>query len=590
MQSFERTTGCGQVSEKFLGKTVSLSGWVHRRRDHGGLIFIDLRDRSGIMQIVFNPDFNTDTHTLAHSLRSEFVISVKGIVVERTAETINDNMPTGRWELQAQELTILNKSKTPPFSLEEAENVDEELRLKYRYIDLRRPLVTNRMKVRHDVCFATREYLDKEGFYEIETPILTKNTPEGAREFLVPSRLHHGSFYAMPQSPQQYKQLLMAGGMEKYFQIARCFRDEDLRADRQPEFTQIDLEMSFVNEEDIFAIIEGILKNIFKKVKSIDIPTPFARMTYQEAFDSYGIDKPDLRFKMKIKDYTSVFQDTQLTFLKDVIVKGGKLGGLHVRGKEFSRSELDRLTEKAQKMGAKGLLWIKIKDDRTFESPIKKHLPENFFRKIQEVVPEVAHGSTLFLIAGKYEDAWETLGKLRLELGKELKLINNGEFNFTWVTDFPLFEYDRQTKKFASMHHPFTSPQPGWEKLDPKDMKARAYDVVLNGMELGGGSIRIHDAALQSKVFELLGLSKESTQKKFGHLLEAQELGFPPHGGIALGLDRLVMLLTDGQSIRDVIAFPKTQRGYDLMMNAPTEVEPEKLLEYSIRIMPKKKD
>ena len=433
-----------------------------------------------------------------------------------------------------------------------------------------------------------REYLVNHDFYDIETPILTKNTPEGAREFLVPSRLHHGHFYALPQSPQQYKQLLMAGGMEKYFQVARCFRDEDLRADRQPEFTQLDLEMSFVNEEDIFNTIEGVLTYTFKKVLDIDIPTPFKRMTYKQAFDSYGSDKPDLRFEMKIKDCTSVFKDTELNFLKEVLSKDGKIGSIHVRGKDFSRSALEGWVERAQKLGAKGLLWIKIKDDRTFESPIKKYLPQDFFKKIQEIFPTVAQGSTLFLIAGRYEDAWQALGKLRLEFGK--KLINDGEFNFCWIVDFPLFEYDRETHRLNSMHHPFTSPQPGWEKLDPKDMKARAYDIVLNGIELGGGSIRIHNSELQSKVFELLGLSKEKAKKKFGHLLEAQDYGFPPHGGIALGLDRLVMLICKGKSIRDVIAFPKTQRGYDLMMNAPTEIEPEQLLEYDLMLIPKKKE
>ena len=590
MQPFERTTGCGQVNEKFLNQPISLSGWVQKRRDHGGLIFVDLRDRSGIMQVVFNPDFNIDAHKTAGSLRSEFVISVKGIIVERTPETINKEMPTGQWELQVQEATILNKSKTPPFALEEAKNVDEELRLKYRYIDLRRPVMRDRMKTRHEVCFAARQYLYDQEFYEIETPVLTKNTPEGAREFLVPSRMHHGSFYAMPQSPQQYKQLLMAGGMEKYFQIARCFRDEDLRADRQPEFTQLDLEMSFVNEEDIFNVVEGTLKTIFKKALNLDIPTPFPRMTYQEAIDSYGVDRPDLRFGLKITHCTSAFEDTELTFLKDIITKDGKLGALHIRGKDFSRSALDKWTDKVQKMGAKGLLWIKIKDDRTFESPIKKFLPEDFFKRMQKIFPNIAHGSTLFMVAGEYKQTWDILGKLRLELAKDLKLINNDEFNFCWVIDFPLFEYDKKTKRLASMHHPFTSPQAGWEKLDPKDMKARAYDVVLNGIEIGGGSIRIHDSKLQSKVFKLLGLSEENMDKKFGHLLEAQEYGFPPHGGIALGIDRLVMLMTKTESIREVIAFPKTQRGYDLMMNAPTQVEPEKLLEYSIRIMPKKKD
>ena len=591
MQSFKRTTGCGLVSDTFLNQTISLSGWVHKRRDHGGLIFVDLRDRSGIMQIVFNPDFNETAHKAAGSLRSEFVISVTGVVVNRTPETINKEMPTGRWELQAQEITILNKSKTPPFSVEEAENVDEELRLKYRYIDLRRPAMRDRMKIRHDACFAAREYLNNQGFYEIETPILTKNTPEGAREFLVPSRIHHGCFYAMPQSPQQYKQLLMAGGMEKYFQIARCFRDEDLRADRQPEFTQLDLEMSFITEEDIFNIIEGTLKHIFKKTLDMDIQTPFPRMTYDEAINSYGIDRPDLRFGLKITNCTATFEDTELSFLRDIIVTGGKLGALHIRGKDFSRSALDKWTEKVQKMGAKGLLWVKIKDDRTFESPIKKFLPKDFFKRMQEIFPDIAHGSMLFMIAGDYKETWEILGKVRLELAQELKLINdNNEFNFSWIVDFPLFEYDKETKRLASMHHPFTSPQPGWEKLDPKDMKARAYDIVLNGIEIGGGSIRIHDPKLQSKVFQLLGLSEENMDKKFGHLLEAQEYGFPPHGGIALGLDRLVMFMTGTDSIREVIAFPKTQRGYDLMMNAPTEVEADKLMDYSIRIMPKRKD
>jgi len=601
MQAFERTTECGLVNDELLKKTISLSGWVGRRRDHGGLIFVDLRDRSGIMQVVFNPDFNEDTHKLAHSLRSEYVISVTGKVVERAPGTINETMPTGKWELQAEEVKILNKSKTPPFALEDADSVDEELRLKYRYIDLRRPVMKNRLKLRNDVIFAMREYLHKEKFYEVETPILTKNTPEGAREFLVPSRLHNAHFYALPQSPQQYKQLLMAGGIEKYYQVARCFRDEDLRADRQPEFTQLDLEMSFINEENIFEIIEGILKHTFKQAVGIDIPTPFPRMTYEKAFDSYGIDRPDLRFGLTLHDCTPVFQDTELKFLKETLVKGGKIGGLHVKGKEFSRSALEGWVDKAQKMGAKGLLWIKIKDDRTFESPIKKFLPENFFAKMQEIFPDIAHGSTLFLIAGDYHDAWEALGRLRLELGKDLKLINDSEYNFLWVVDFPLFEYDKETKRLASVHHPFTSPQAGWEKQDPKEMKARAYDVVLNGLEIGGGSIRIHGSELQSKVFELLGLSKESTELKFGHLIEAQEYGFPPHGGIALGLDRLVMLMTreqeiknnaeaPAQSIRDVIAFPKTQRGYDLMMNAPTEVEKEKLMEYDIIIAPKKKD
>lgn len=590
MQSFERSTLCGLVNEKFLNKTISICGWVQKRRDHGGLIFVDLRDRSGLMQIVFNSDFGKEAHKLAHDLRSEFVISVTGKVIERTPETINNNMPTGKFELQVTNLVILNKSKNPPFSLEDAENVDEELRLKYRYIDLRRPLMQNRIRIRHEACYAAREYLYSQDFYEIETPILTKNTPEGAREFLVPSRINQGCFYAMPQSPQQYKQLLMAGGMEKYFQIARCFRDEDLRADRQPEFTQLDIEMSFINEEDIYKIIEGILKNIFKKGINVDIPTPFARMKYQEAFDSYGSDKPDLRFGLKIKNCSEIFKDTELSFIKDILKKGGQIGAIHIENHEFTRGSLDNLTDKVLKMGAKGLLWIKIKDDNTFDSPVKKFLPQDFISRMRTLFPEIGENSTLFMVAGYYENAWDTLGRLRLELAKELNIINEKELNFCWITDFPLFDYDRETGKLDAKHHPFTAPQEGWEKLEPKNMLARAYDVVLNGTELGGGSIRIHDSELQGKVFELLGLSKDTMNAKFGHLLEAQELGFPPHGGIALGIDRLVMLMTGSQSIRDVIAFPKTSRGFDLMMNAPTEVEPEKLSEYSIKIMARKKD
>lgn len=585
MQFFKRTTSCGLVTEKYLDDIIYLSGWVNKRRDHGGLIFIDLRDRSGIMQLVFNPAFSEEAHKNSHALRSEYVISVRGKVVERTPETINKELATGKFELQVEELIILNKAKTLPFSLEDVDIVDEELRLKYRYLELRCPHVQERFALRNDVVFAMREFFIKNSFYEIETPILTKNTPEGAREFLVPSRISHGFFYSLPQSPQLYKQLLMAGGMEKYFQIARCFRDEDLRADRQPEFTQLDLEMSFVEEGDIQSIIEKMLSHIWKKIFNIELNIPFPRMTYDDAFKLYGSDKPDLRFDLKIHDCTSIFKDTELTFLRTILDNNGKIGGLHIRGCEFSRSELDAWVEKAQKLGAKGLLWIRFKDGNP-ESPIARYLPDDFFRRVQEIFPTVAQGSVIFLIAGAYQEAWLLLGRLRQELALVFDFIRHDEFNFSWIIDFPLVEYNKEQKRWDAMHHPFTSPQPGWESLRPDQIKARAYDIVLNGIELGGGSIRIHKPEVQQKIFDLLGLHKKEVEEKFGFLLEAQELGFPPHGGIALGLDRLIMLMSNASSIREVIAFPKTQRGYDLMMDAPSKVNEKELREYGLKVIP----
>lgn len=585
MEFFKRTTSCGQVNSELLGKVINLSGWVHRRRDHGGLIFVDLRDRGGLMQVVFNPDFSKEAHDIAHELRSEFVISVSGKVVERSQETINPNMPTGRWELQVEKAIIHSKSKTPPFDLTETDKVDEELRLKYRYLDLRRPEMRDALALRHKTVFAIRELLDSEGFYEIETPILTKNTPEGAREFIVPSRIHHNSFYSLPQSPQLYKQLLMAGGMEKYFQVARCFRDEDLRADRQPEFTQLDLEMSFVQENDIMSVVERILHHTFKKVMNVDIEIPFPRMEYDEAFGSYGSDKPDLRFGLKIHECTSLFHNTELQFLKPVLEKGGKIGGMHVSNCPFSRSELNTWADKAQKLGAKGLLWVRFKDG-AIESPVAKFLPADFKEQAAKIFHGLDNDSVLFLVAGPYKDAWEALGRLRLTLGQALNIIPQDMLHFSWVVQFPLFEYDKETKSYASVHHPFTSPVDGWEELTPDKMKARAYDVVLNGIELGGGSIRIHDSEKQSRVFDLLGMSKDLAERKFGFLLEAQTYGFPPHGGLAIGIDRLVMLMAGKESIREVIAFPKTQRMYDLMMQAPSEIESEKLLEYSLKVLP----
>lgn len=584
MQISERTVGCGLVNEQYLNKQICLSGWVHRRRDHGGLIFIDVRDRSGLMQLVCNPEFAPEAHDIAHKVRSEYVISVCGKVVNRAAETINQDIPTGKWELHVEHMVILNSAKMLPFSIENGDVIDEELRLKYRYLDLRRPEMLSNFALRHNVIFAMRDFLNNEQFYEIETPILTKNTPEGAREFLVPSRIHQGSFYALPQSPQLYKQILMCGGMERYFQVARCFRDEDLRADRQPEFTQLDIEMSFIAEQNIQSLIERLLHYIFDKVLGKNLPIPFKRLTYDQAFASYGSDKPDLRYDLKIHDLSSLFADTELKFLRDALARGEKIGGVHVSGHAFTHSELNRWVDKAQKLGAKGLLWIDLESPDKISSPVAKFLPADFFARTAQVCDTIVNGSVLFIVAGEYETAWEILGHLRQELAKELQIIPHNEFNFSWVTDFPLLEYDKKDKCWNAKHHPFTSPQQGWENQELGVIKARAYDVVLNGIELGGGSIRIHDRAVQEKMFNLLGLSKEEVELKFGFLLEAQELGFPPHGGIALGLDRFIMLLTNAVSIREVIAFPKTARGYDPMMESPTLVDEKHLKEYGLKV------
>lgn len=587
MINMKRTTYCGLITEQYLHQEVTLAGWVNKRRDHGGLIFVDLRDRAGIMQIVFNPDFDKQAHLVAHELRSEFVVLVKGKVIRRDANLININIATGEFELQVTSLTILNKAKALPFALDE-DLADEDTRLKYRYLDLRRPDMQKKLQLRNEILFATREFFHKDGFIDVETPILTKNTMEGAREFIVPSRVHEHSFYSLPQSPQMYKQLLMAAGFDKYMQIARCFRDEDLRADRQPEFTQLDLEMSFIEEEDIIGVIDNYIKYLLKKVSNIDVQIPFKRITYDYAFSNFGSDKPDLRFDLKIQDFSSLFANTELKFLKSVVANGGHVGGLHVSGKAYSRSELLAWVDAAVKFGAKGLLWVRFNEDCKHESPVSNFLPDNFFDQVKAICPALKAGDTLFLIAGEYEDAWTLLGRLRLELAQDLKIIPENELNFSWVIDFPMFEYNKDDKRWYSKHHPFTSPQAGWENLEQKDIKARAYDIVLNGVELGGGSIRIHDSAVQKKIFNMIGMTDEAAQSYFDFLLESQELGYPPLGGLAIGIDRFVMLLTGSKSIREVIAFPKNQRGYDPMMKAPSEVEESKLELYRLKYLPKK--
>lgn len=585
MESFKRSHMCGDITEKLVGKTITLAGWIHRRRDLGGLIFIDLRDRSGIMQLIFNPKQNKSLAKQAHELRSEYVIGVTGIVVKRSSEAVNKSIATGRLELKIDDLEIFSISKTPPFQIEDQTNATEELRLKYRYLDLRRPQMQHLLKLRNDITFAIREQLNKQNFLEIETPLLSKSTPEGARDFLVPSRIKKGSFYALPQSPQIYKQLLMSSGLDKYFQIARCFRDEDFRANRQPEFTQIDMEMSFVNEQDIQQVCEKVMNSVWKKALNINLPSTFERITYKEAFSQFGSDKPDTRFELEIHDVTKLFEKTNVKFLQSIIEKGGNIGTLCVSEKEFSRSKLSELEKLTKEyFGASGLLWMKIDKDSNITSPISKHLPEDFLEQIQKIIPKAKPSSTLFFIADTFKKAWTALGRLRSELGKTLNLIDKSKFNFLWITDFPLFEWHEEDNRWYAVHHPFTAPQEGWEQQEAKDILSRAYDLVCNGEELGGGSIRIHNSETQTKVFELLGISKKQANEKFGFLLEAQEYGFPPHGGIAFGLDRLIMILGNTDSIRDVIAFPKTSTGSCLMTNSPSEVDKKQLSDLGLKI------
>ena len=586
MAKLRRSTWCGEVKQELVGSTVCVAGWVDRRRDHGGVIFINLRDRTGNVQLVFDPHFEASVISTAQDLRLEYVVIAKGTLVNRDDSAINDKMPTGRFEIKINELELCAKSEPLPFQLEEAEKVGEELRLKYRYLDLRRPAMHRLIKLRHELLFAMRDYMNGQSFYEIETPNLSKSTPEGARDFLVPSRMNKGTFYALPQSPQIYKQLLMVAGMERYFQIARCFRDEDLRSNRQPEFTQLDIEMSFINEEDIYAVCEGLMKRLWKQFLNIELPLPFSRFSYDEMFRRFGSDKPDMRFDLEINNVTSVFATVPADFLKEIIIAGGSVGALCVKNKAFSRSELDHWVDRVTKeFKAKGLIYIRFNEDKTATGPLAKFLPATFFDEMQKVITDLTVKDTLFVIAGEYDDAWDILGKLRVEFGKALQLIDRNCYKMFWVTEFPMFEWNKEEQRWDAKHHPFTSPNEGWRDVPTKEIKARAYDLVCNGEELGGGSIRIHDAQTQSAVFDLLGLSKEDAKNKFGFLLEAQQFGYPPEGGIAFGVDRLVMILGGTESIRDVIAFPKTQKGSCLMMETPSEVDGKQLRELGIKVL-----
>lgn len=586
MAGLKRTMGCGQVGAEQIGEEVVLCGWVERRRDHGGLIFVDLRDRSGIVQLVASPDYDEDSFHKAEAIRNEYVLAIRGKVRERSADTVNENMATGKWEVVVHEIRVLNTAKTPPFYIEDNVDVDENIRLKYRYLDLRRPEMQRNILMRHRVTKVMRDYLDRNGFWEIETPMLTKSTPEGARDYLVPSRVNPGKFYALPQSPQLFKQILMVSGMERYFQIVRCFRDEDLRADRQPEFTQLDLEMSFVERDDILTLMENMMAEIFERVLDRKIPTPFPRISYDEAMAKYGSDKPDLRFDMSFFDVTDIVATTDFKVFRSVVEDGGLVKGIVVRGDAgIPRREIDGLVDYVGHYGAKGLAWIIVNEDGSIKSQIAKFLGETM---IQEIIErsDAKRGDLILMIADKAAVVAQALGELRLEMARRMNLIDPDELAFTWVLDFPMFEYSEEEKRFVAMHHPFTSPRE--EDIDfletaPEKVKAVAYDMVLNGVEVGGGSLRIYQQDLQERVFKAIGIGEEEARNKFGFLLDAFQYGAPPHGGIAFGLDRLVMLMAKRQSIRDVIAFPKTQSAIDPMTQAPGDVSPKQLRELAIR-------
>ncbi|WHY60821.1 aspartate--tRNA ligase [Cytobacillus firmus] len=590
---FGRTYFCGEITEKAIGEKVSLKGWVQKRRDLGGLIFVDLRDRTGIVQVVFNPEVSPEALAAAEKIRNEFVLDIEGEVIAREEGTINENLKTGRIEIKAEKVTIINEAKTPPFVIDDKTDVSEDVRLKYRYLDLRRPVMFDTFKMRHQVTKAMRNFLDSEGFLDVETPILTKSTPEGARDYLVPSRVHPGEFYALPQSPQIFKQLLMVGGFERYYQIARCFRDEDLRADRQPEFTQVDIEMSFMSQEEIIGLMENMMEKVMKEVKGLDVQLPFPRMTYQEAMDRFGSDKPDTRFGMELTDLSEIVKDSSFKVFAGAVASGGQVKAINVKNGagKYSRKDIDALTEFAAVYGAKGLAWLKAEEDG-LKGPIAKFVTEEEQKSFYSALA-AEPGDLLLFVADKKNVVADALGALRLKLGKELELIDQSKFNFLWVTDWPLLEYDEEEGRYYAAHHPFTMPvREDLDLLekDPAGVRAQAYDLVLNGYELGGGSLRIFERDVQEKMFSVLGFSKEEAVEQFGFLLEAFEYGTPPHGGIALGLDRLVMLLAGRTNLRDTIAFPKTASASCVLTEAPGEVSQSQLNDLNLALNLKKSE
>ena len=583
--SIGRTHYCGKLTKQETNQTVQLKGWVNRRRDLGGVIFIDLRDRSGVVQVVFHPE-EKEAFAIADKVRSEYVLAVEGEVVIRDPETVNPKIPTGEIEVLAKKVEVINTAKTPPFTLEDRIDVDEAIRLKYRYLDLRRPAMQRILMLRHEAAKTVRQFLDQHDFIEIETPMLTKSTPEGARDYLVPSRTSPGSFFALPQSPQIFKQLLMVAGMERYYQIVRCFRDEDLRADRQPEFTQIDLETSFLSAEELQTLMEEMIARLFKDLINVEVKLPIPRITYQEAIDRYGTDKPDLRFGLELKDVTQAVANSNFKVFSQVVDQGGQVKGINAKGcADYTRKQIDDLTQFVGRYGAKGLAWITVKDGE-LKSPIVKFFTNQELEQLKQIL-EAEEGDLLLFVADKPQVVADALGALRLKLGEELELINENEYKFCWVIDFPLVEYDPDEKRYVALHHPFTMPREEDLHLfetDPLAMRAQAYDLVLNGHEIGGGSMRIYKREIQEKMFKLLGYSPEEAQQKFGFLLEAFEYGTPPHGGMAFGFDRLVMLLAGVNNLRDTIAFPKTASASCLLTGAPSEIDPKQLEELSLRI------